>query len=105
MLHEFHGQAKLDGKSCHATYILSGLVEQLPLPQDDAMQIEGDDFMMSSPPVPTQESSKSNETGSKLVRTVVLADEKEVQGNLNCFSNSQCRCKEGVHRADVDSCI
>jgi hypothetical protein len=82
MLHEFYGQAKLDGKSCHATYILSGLVEQLPLPQDDVMQIEGDDFMMSSPPIPTQESSKSNEAGNKLVRTVILADENEVQGNL-----------------------
>lgn len=105
MLHEFHGQAKLDGKPCHATYILSGLVEQLALPQDDVMQIEGDDFMMSSPPVPTQESSKSSEAGSKLVRTVILADETEIQGNLNCFSSSQSRCKEGVHRADVDSCI
>lgn len=81
MLFEFHQQAKLDGKQCHATYILSGLIEESLTTPTEAMQIEGDDFLMSSPPVATQESSKSNHSTSKLVRTIVLADENDVHGN------------------------
>jgi hypothetical protein len=83
MLSEFHQQAKLDGKSCHATYILSGLIEEsMPPPSTDAMQIEGDDFLMSSPPVATQESSKSKGTATKMIRTIILADENDVHGNI-----------------------
>ena len=79
MLFEFHQQAKLDGKQCHATYILSGLIEESLTTPAEAMQ--GDDFLMSSPPVATQESSKSNNSTSKLVRTITLADENDVHGN------------------------
>jgi len=82
MLYEFHQQAKFDGKQCHAMYILGGLIEEsLPSNTSDAMQIEGDDFLMSSPPVATQESYKSNGQTSKLIRTITLADEDDVQGN------------------------
>lgn len=80
MLHEFYEQAKLDGKSCHATYILSGFVEE-PSPVDNAMQIDTDDFPMSSPPVATQESTKSSER-SKIVRTVLLAEENDLNGTI-----------------------
>jgi len=87
MLHEFHEQSKLDGKPCHATYVLSGLIEESPLPiENDAMQIDEDDFMMSSPPVPTQQSSKSSDTGKKMIRTVLLVDEDAVQGNSKCVT-------------------
>jgi len=83
MLSEFHQQAKSDRKSCHATYILSGLIEEsMPPPLTDEMQIEGDDFLMSSPPVATQESSKSNNTTTKMIRTITLADENDVDGNV-----------------------
>jgi len=80
MLHEFHQQAKADGKSCHATFILSGLLEQASPPDSiDAMHIDRDDFLMSSP-VATQESSKSASAITKTVRTITLADENDVQG-------------------------
>ena len=81
MLYEFHQQAKLDGKQCHATYILSGLIEESLPTTTDAMQIEGNDFLMSSPPVATQESSKSNGQTTKMIRTITLADENDVHGN------------------------
>ena len=82
MLAEFYQQAKREGKSCHATYILSGLMEE-PVSQsaNDEMQVDtGDDFPLSSPVLATQESSRSTNPTTKLVRTVVLADEKEVHG-------------------------
>jgi len=80
MLVEFHQQAKADGKSCHATYILSGLLEQAhPPDSSDAMHIDQDDFLMSSP-VATQESSKSANTLTKAIRTITLADETDVHG-------------------------
>ena len=83
MLHEFHRQSKLESKSCHATYILSGLIEEATSPvRNDAMHIEGDEFLMSSPPVATQESSRSNDAGSRMVRTVLLANEKDVHGKI-----------------------
>jgi hypothetical protein len=78
MLHEFYEQAKADGKTCHATYILSGLVEQVPPDSGDAMQI--DDYPMSSP-LATQESSKSISSLTKSIRSITLADEETVQGN------------------------
>ena len=80
MLYDFYEQAKLDGKSCHATYILSGFVEEQS-PLDNAMQIDTDDFPMSSPPIATQESTKSSE-GSKIVRTILLADESDLIGTI-----------------------
>jgi hypothetical protein len=81
MLQEFYQQAKLDGKSCHATYILCGMIEEpIPSTSGDAMQIDEDDFPMSSPFVATQESSKSRTSTSKVVRTIVLADEDNVIG-------------------------
>ena len=80
ILYEFYEKAKLEGQSCHATYILGGLVEEGP-PAENAMQIDTDDFPMSSPPVATQESTKSR-GGSKMVRTVLLADENELDGSL-----------------------
>ena len=77
MLGEFHQQAKLDGKACHATYILSGFIEKA-LPTDDSMQLD-DEFLMSSPPVPTQQSSTS--AGSTMmIRTIILADEDDIHG-------------------------
>jgi hypothetical protein len=80
MLHEFHQQAKLDGKPCAATYILSGLVEEsVPATASEAMQIE-DDFPMSSPAMATQESSKSNGTNTGMIRVIALANESEVYG-------------------------
>ena len=80
MLHEFHQQAKLDGKPCAATYILSGLVEEsVPATASEAMQIE-DDFPMSSPAMATQESSKSSGTNSRMIRVIALANESEVYG-------------------------
>ena len=78
MLNEFYEQEKLEGRSCHATYVLSGLIEE-PKLADDAMQIDTDDFPMSSPPVATQESTKSNEQ-SKTVKTILLVDENELDG-------------------------
>jgi hypothetical protein len=81
MLAEFHQNAKLEGKPCHATYIVSGLIEEsISPPLNDAMHTEGDDFLMSSPPPATQESSTSNNATTKLVRTVILADENDVHG-------------------------
>ena len=81
MLKEFYQQAKLDGKSCYATYILSGLIEEsIPATGSEAMQMEMDDFPMSSPAMATQESSKSNGASTRLVRTIVLANENEVYG-------------------------
>jgi hypothetical protein len=87
MLYEFHQQSKLDGKSCHATYILSGFVEELipPLP-NDVMQIDGDDFLMSSPLVATQESSNSNGAARKMIRTITLTDENDVHGKCDLLS-------------------
>lgn len=82
MLSEFYEQAKLDGKPCHATYILSGLVEDQS-PADTAMQVDTDDFPMSSPPVATQESSKSNEGSSKIVRIILLVDENGLNGTVS----------------------
>jgi hypothetical protein len=80
MLHEFHQQAKLDGKPCSATYILSGLVEEsVPGTASEAMQIE-DDFPMSSPAMATQESSKSSGANSRMIRVIALANESEVYG-------------------------
>jgi len=80
MLHEFYQQAKVDGKSCHATYILGGLLEQASPPDSiDAMHIDRDDFLMSSP-VATQESSKTANAIIKTIRTITLADENNVQG-------------------------
>lgn len=79
MLHEFHQQAKADGKACHATYILGGLVQQAPLDLGDAMHIDGDDFPMSSP-FATQESGTSANAIAKTIREVMLADEDDVQG-------------------------
>ena len=78
ILNEFYEQEKLEGRSCHATYILSGLVEEQN-PADNAMQIDTDDFPMSSPPVATQESTKSS-GGSKMVPTILLVDESELDG-------------------------
>jgi hypothetical protein len=85
MLHEFHQQAKLDGKPCHATYILSGLIEDSipPSSNDATMQIDQDNLIMSSPPVPTQESSTSNGSTSKFTRTILPADEDNVQGIIS----------------------
>jgi hypothetical protein len=81
MLHEFHQQAKLDGKPCAATYILSGLVEEsIPATMNEDMQIEIDDFPMSSPVMATQESSKSNGTNTRMIRVIALANESEVYG-------------------------
>ena len=81
MLQEFYIQAKQDGKPCHATYILGGLIEETaPTNTYDAMQLDGEEFVMSSPPVATQESSSSSNTPSKMVRTVVLANEEDVHG-------------------------
>jgi len=82
MLAEFYQQAKSDGRSCHATYILSGLIEEsLPQPSSDEMQVDtADDFPVSSPVMATQESSRSAEPKTTLIRTVILADEKEVHG-------------------------
>jgi hypothetical protein len=80
MLADFHRQAKLDGKACHATYILSGFIEETIPPVNEEMQLDGDDFMMSSPPPPTQESSKSNTSRTKMIRTIALADEDDVHG-------------------------
>jgi len=82
MLAEFYQQAKADKKPCHATFILSGLVEaSIPPPPNDEMQVDTtDDFPMSSPVMATQESSRSSQPKTKLVRTVILADEKEVYG-------------------------
>jgi DNA polymerase subunit Cdc27 len=76
MLNEFHQQSKIDGKSCHATYILSGLIEQPST--NDTMEID-EDFPMSSP-LATQESSKSNGTSTRMIRTILLADENDVHG-------------------------
>ena len=78
MLNEFYEQEKLEGRSCHATYVLCGLIEE-PKPADDAMQIDTDDFPMSSPPVATQESTKSSGE-SKMVKTILLVDENELDG-------------------------
>lgn len=81
MLAEFYQQAKQEGKACHATYILSGLVEEaIPQLSSDAMQLDTtDDFLMSSPAA-TQGSSRAIEPTTRLVRTILLADEKEVYG-------------------------
>ena len=78
MLSEFYEQEKLEGRSCHATYVLSGLIEEQK-PADDAMQIDTDDFPMSSPPIATQESTKSSGE-SKMVKTILLVDENELDG-------------------------
>jgi hypothetical protein len=82
ILAEFYHQAKADKKPCHATYILSGLVEEaIPPPPNDEMQVDtADDFPISSPVIATQGSSQAVEPATKLVRTIVLADEKEVHG-------------------------
>ena len=80
MLADFHQQAKLDGKACHATYILSGFIEETIQPINEEMQLDGDDFLMSSPLPPTQESSKSNTSRTKMIRTIALADEDDVHG-------------------------
>lgn len=81
MLQEFYLQAKQDGKPCHATYILSGFIEEaVSASTSDAMQLDGEEFVISSLPVATQESSTSGTPPSKLVRTVVLANEDDVQG-------------------------
>jgi hypothetical protein len=85
MLGEFHQQAKSDGKACHATYILSGFIEEA-VPTNDAMQIDGDDYLMSSQPVPTQESSTSNVARTKMIRTVTLVDEDGVYGETKSIS-------------------
>ena len=93
MLNEFYEQEKLEGRSCHATYVLSGLIEEQK-PADDAMQIDTDDFPMSSPPVATQESSKSSGE-SKMVKTILLVDENELDGKSQTRSNFDfCRSKE-----------
>jgi len=93
MLNEFYEQEKLEGRSCHATYVLSGLIEEQK-PADDAMQIDTDDFPMSSPPVATQESSKSSGE-SKMVKTILLVDENELDGKSPTRSNFDlCRSKE-----------
>lgn len=81
MLQEFYQQAKLDGKSCYATYILSGLIEEsIPATENEAMQMQTDDFPMSSPIMATQESSRSNGSSTRLIRTITLANENEVYG-------------------------
>jgi len=82
MLHEFHQQSKSDGKACHATYILAGLIEEtIPPPTGgDATHIDSGDCPMSSPPPATQESSKSTTSGTRQFRTITLADENDVHG-------------------------
>lgn len=80
MLQEFYLQAKKDRKPCYATYILGGFIEEVTPIANDGMQLDGEDFVMSSPPVATQESSASNNTNTKLVRTIVLANEDDVNG-------------------------
>jgi DNA polymerase subunit Cdc27 len=84
MLLEFYQQSRNDGKSCHATYILSGLVERIqPQSSNDAMQIDDEiDFLSSSPFIPTQESGLSNGTSSKTIRAIILADENNVTGKF-----------------------
>lgn len=73
--------------SCHATYVLCGIVEeQTPSASNDAMQIDEDDFPMSSAPVGTQESSKSKTSSGKMVRTIVLADEDDVLGTKEFYA-------------------
>jgi hypothetical protein len=82
LLGDFHQQAKSNGKACHATYILSGFIEEsIPANPDEPMQLDGDDYPMSSPPPQTQESSKSNGAKTKMIRTITLADEDDVHGN------------------------
>jgi hypothetical protein len=103
MLGEFHQQAKSDGKACHATYILSGFIEEV-VPTNDAMQIDGDDYLMSSQPVPTQESSTSNVARTKMIRTIALADEDGVHGATKSISANP-RLKEQICRVDVDTCV
>jgi len=87
MLSEFHQHAKLAGKPCHAMYIISGLIEEsISSPPNDAMQIEGDNFLMSSPLPATQESSRSNNAATKVVRTVVIAGERDVLGKNHLWA-------------------
>jgi hypothetical protein len=82
MLHEFHQHAKADEKPCHATYILSGFIEERANTNPDEMQIDADDFpMSSSPPIVTQGSSRSDEPLTTTTRTVTLADENNVRGH------------------------
>lgn len=97
LLYEFHQQAKVDGKPCHATYILCGTIEEPahpPEPLSDAMQIEGEDFLISSPPVATQESSKLSGAITKMVFTVTLADENHVNGNLPSLQSNRIEAKQ-----------
>jgi hypothetical protein len=86
MLQEFHERAKDDGRPCHATYILSGYIEEsiLPVPgSSEAMQIDTDDFPMSSAPMTTQDSSQSNGSAIKPILSITLADEKDVKGSTS----------------------
>jgi len=91
MLQEFHERAKNDGKACHATYILSGFVEESipgvhPTTGSESMQIDTEDFPMSSAPATTQESSLSNGAATRLVRSIIHVDEKDVQGCIALFT-------------------
>jgi hypothetical protein len=107
MLSEFHQQSKIDGRPCHATYILSGLAESSP-PQasNDAMQIDGEStFLTSSPFVATQESGVSNGTTSKAIRTIILADENNVNGKTSRNIIDVARNQNEIYGVDLDSCI
>lgn len=86
MLTEFYQQAKTEGKGCHATYVLGGLLEETSGPGTSGsdVKMEGD-YMMSSPPVPTQGSTRSNGSVGKRVRTIILADENDVYSKHSLF--------------------
>src|SRR5256885_11916446 len=86
MLTEFHQQAKLEGKPCHATYVLSGLVDESSIPRTSLMDTDGDSFMSS--PVATQRSSRSDGALVKRTRTILLADEDNVYGKICVIQSS-----------------
>lgn len=86
MLTEFYQQAKSEGKACHAMYVLGGLIDEVGVPGTSSLRTTGDgEFMMSSPPMGTQGSTRSNGSIGKRVRTIILADENDVHGKV-CYS-------------------
>ena len=89
MLVEFYQHAKGEGEACHATYVLGGLLDEGSMGvtggTTTAMRADDGDFLMSSPPVATQGSTRSNGSVSKRVRTILLADENDVHSKF-CWS-------------------
>lgn len=90
MLYDFHRQqnAKKPG-TLHATYLISGAKreEEIVPTNGDVKMEDGDDYMQSSPFMPSSMPQAEETSGATSVLSITLAREEDLEGRCPSFSS------------------